>query len=57
MTAVSERLGFNRSYLCRHFKLKTGKTISDYITELLGQHQQTLDRIQIEEVKIIFFLH
>ena len=33
VAAIAKRLGYNRSYLCRQFKLKTGKTISDYINE------------------------
>jgi AraC-like DNA-binding protein len=31
---IAQRLGLSRSYLCRHFKGETGKTISAYINEV-----------------------
>jgi AraC-like DNA-binding protein len=33
-TSIAGRLGMNCSYLCRHFKKETGKTISTYINEI-----------------------
>jgi AraC-like DNA-binding protein len=33
-TGLSEILSMNCSYLCRHFKQETGKTISEYINEV-----------------------
>lgn len=32
-TLIAERLNMNVSYLCRHFKQQTGKTISEYVNE------------------------
>lgn len=33
-TIISNRMGMNCSYLCRHFKQETGKTITEYINDV-----------------------
>ena len=42
VAAIAKRLDFNRSYLCRQFKRKTGKTISDYINDVKIKEAQRL---------------
>ena len=41
-TIIAEKMSMNVSYLCRHFKSQTGKTINEYINE-----------VKIKEVKML----
>jgi len=41
-TDISENLHINNAYLCRHFKQKTGKALSEYITERKVQEAKRL---------------
>jgi AraC-like DNA-binding protein len=41
-TDISKLLGMNCSYLCRHFKRETGKTLSEYVNEVKTQEAQRL---------------
>ena|GEM_PF-680457 len=52
-TFIAERLGMSCSYLCRHFKQETGKTISQYVNEVKVQEcKRLLDSTDMSVVRI-----
>jgi AraC-like DNA-binding protein len=51
--AIAHRLGMSASYLCRHFKQETGKTISAYINEVkMTEGKRLLESTDLSLVEI-----
>jgi len=52
-TVIADRLNMNCSYLCRHFKQETGKTITEYINEVkVKECMRLLDSTELPIVQI-----
>ena len=52
-TDISNILGMNCSYLCRHFKQQTGKTISAYVNEIkINEAKSLLESTELSIVDI-----
>jgi AraC-like DNA-binding protein len=50
---ISENLNMNYSYLCRHFKQKTGKTITEFINELkISECMRLLETTEMSLIEI-----
>ena len=52
-TDISKILGMNCSYLCRHFKQETGRTISVYVNEIkINEAKRLLETTELSIVEI-----
>lgn len=50
-SSIATRLNMNYSYICRHFKLKMGKTITEYINET--KIQESIRLLETTEMSLI----